>query len=83
MPSSDPLLEAVSSGDRRKALEAIRDRLARDLVVVGAAVAIAPIAKQLCDVIRELDSLPGARKDSKSDDLASRRAARRAQAANL
>jgi hypothetical protein len=77
------LAAVVAQGDRRASLEAIRDHLAKELEDAPATVAVAPIAKQLADVIRELESLPGARKDSKSDELASRRAARRAKAAGL
>jgi len=68
-------LEQAVQGDRRVALEAIRDRLAAELAredVFG----VAGIAKELRAVIAELDSLPLA-KGSKSDDLAARRAARR------
>jgi len=72
--------EAALSGDRRKILEAVRDQLATELDEGRTAVAVAPIAKQLVDVVRELDSMPGTHKDSKSDELAERRKTRRVAA---
>ena len=69
----------VGSGDRYRALVALRDRLAGDLEGLDARY-VAPLAKQLADVIREIDSLPQSREASTVDDLASKRAARRAAA---
>ena len=68
---------AFSSGDRVQALTALRDHLA-GLVDAhdGPAKDIAPITKQLADVVRELDGLaPTTRKGTALDELASRRAA--------
>ena len=78
--SDTSLAEVVATGDRRKSLEAIRDTLAERFVTTRSAVALAPIAKQLTEVIREIDSIPGEREDSASDDLAKRRRARRSAA---
>ena len=78
----------VADGDRRLSLQAIRDRVAVELAdAEGRDVAV--LAKELREVIRELDLLPGAGTESPldriagavSDDLAERRAARRADAA--
>jgi hypothetical protein len=78
----------VAGGDRRRSLEVIRDRVAAELALAeGRDVAV--LAKELREVIRELDSLPGVGMEtpldriagSVSDDLAKRRAARVADAA--
>lgn len=73
------LPDVVASGDRRKSLEAIRDHLATNLVDAEGR-EIASIAKELRAVMAEIYSLPGAREGSASDDLAAKRAARRAAA---
>ena len=68
--------EAFSSGDRVASLTALRDFLA-GLVddFDGAPKDIAPITKQLADVVRELDGLaPVQRKGTALDELAARRA---------
>ena len=67
--------EAFSSGDRVVGLLALRDFLA-SLVddFDGAPKDIAPITKQLADVVRELDGLaPVQRKGTALDELAARR----------
>jgi len=69
--------DAAATGDRRKTLEALRDLLAEELESGVAAVGLASAAKQLADIVRELDSMPGAHPDSKSDELEKKRAARR------
>jgi hypothetical protein len=74
------LAEAAASGDRRKTLEALRDFLATELTSGVAAVGLASTAKLLVDVVRELDSMPGAHPESVSDDLAKRRQQRKAAA---
>lgn len=72
--------EAVASGDRRQALEALRAVLAA--AVDEADVRTLPaLAKQLGDVLRELEQLPVAKESSPVDDLNARRAARRSKAA--
>lgn len=64
---------------RRALLEHLRDRLIEE---VGTAEGrdLAPLAKELRAVMTELESLPTG-KGSTVDDLAQRRAARRAEAA--
>jgi hypothetical protein len=67
--------EAFASGDRVAALSALRDYLA-GLVdgFDGSPKDIAPITKQLADVVRELDTLaPATRKGTALDELAARR----------
>jgi len=67
--------DAFSSGDRVEALTALRDYLAGLVdVFEGAPKDIAPITKQLADVVRELDGLsPVQRKGTALDELAARR----------
>ena len=67
--------EAFSSGDRLAGLLALRDFLA-GLVdgFDGAPKDIAPITKQLADIIREIDAVaPVQRKGTALDELAARR----------
>lgn len=78
-PASKSLPEIVAGGDRRASLEALRDHLASLLVTTERD--HASIARQLTVVLRELDDLPSLQEDSKVDDLAQQRAARRAKAA--
>ncbi|MEV0227990.1 hypothetical protein [Nonomuraea sp. NPDC050786] len=73
------LLQAVMSGDRRAALEAIRDRLAAELDSAEKRDA-AVVAKELRQVLAELEALPGGEVDT-LDDLAARRTKRRSKAA--
>lgn len=81
------LVAVVSSEDRRASLSAIRDRVARELVGAEGR-DVAALAKELREVIREIDSLPTAERvtpldklaGAVSDDLAQRRADRQAAA---
>lgn len=69
------LTDATGTGDRVQILTALRDYLA-GLVDChdGPAKDIAPITKQLADVVRELDSLaPSQRKGTALDELSARR----------
>ena len=69
------IAQSFSSGDRVASLTALRDYLA-GLVdgFDGAPKDIAPITKQLADVVRELDVLaPVQRKGTALDELAARR----------
>ncbi len=74
------LVEAAASGDRRRTLEQLRDYLARSLMDVEPKNA-APLAKQLADVVRELNEMP-ATEANELDELARQRAARVAGAAS-
>lgn len=67
--------DAVASGDRTKSLMALRDYLAGLIDTFdGPPRDIAPITKQLADVVRELDDLaPVQRKGTALDELAARR----------
>lgn len=72
---STGLVAAAASGDRREALLALRDELARRLV--DADRDAAPLARQLTIVLREIEQLPVPGEKSRVDDLAKRRAQRR------
>jgi hypothetical protein len=74
------LAAVIATGKRRESLEALRDHLAQELENAPAGIAIGPIAKELRTVMAELDSMPDG-KESTVDDLAKRRASRRAAAA--
>lgn len=67
--------DAAASGDRTAALVALRDYLAGLIENFdGQPRDIAPITKQLADVVRELDDLaPPQRKGTALDELAARR----------
>ena len=77
-PAKKPvgLVSAAASGDRRATLLALRDELARRLV--DAERDAAPLARQLTIVLREIEQLPVPGEASRVDDLAKRRASRRA-----
>tara|TARA_R110000868_G_scaffold343404_2_gene604425 strand:- start:1141 stop:1419 length:279 start_codon:yes stop_codon:yes gene_type:complete len=70
--------DAAKSGDRRKTLEAMRDKLAEDFDAAPPAV-VAQIAGRLSAILAELDALP-AETRSTLDELASRRSDRIAAA---
>ncbi|KAB8179144.1 hypothetical protein FH609_004170 [Streptomyces sp. 3MP-14] len=73
------VVAAAESGDRRAILEAVRDRLAVELAAVEGKDAAA-VAKELRATVAELESLPGGKEVSPLDELAARRAERRADA---
>lgn len=81
------LADVVAGGDLRSALEALRDRLADEVERVAedgfcpvckrGSSSVAPLAKQLRDVLVQLDSLAKP-VGSKTDELKKRRADRQA-----
>jgi hypothetical protein len=73
--ATDALLSAARGGDRRAILASLAELLAESIVSADPDKR-APLAKQLADVTRELDTLVKP-KGSKVDDLAARRKARR------
>lgn len=76
LTSLNRVLEAARSGDVRTSLVAIRDNLALRLENCPARDAAA-IAKQLSDVIQQIDELPKPEGASLVDQLARKRADRR------
>jgi hypothetical protein len=75
------LADVVEGGDRRESLVALRDHLAR-AIQASDGHGTAALAKQLLEVMREIDGLPAV-KESAFDQLAARRkAARGSEAAS-
>ena len=71
----------IRYGDYRRQLEALRDRLAREIDSEGTGPRELPaLVKQLTEVVRALDALPTAGGMTKLDELKARRESR--QAAN-
>lgn len=76
------LVDEVGTGDRRRSLIAIRDKLAAELELAEGR-NVATIAAELTKTIRELDLLPTGKERSAVDELAKRRTTRRKKAAGL
>ena len=76
--SAGSLSEVVALGDRRASLVALRDFLAAQLLVAERDVPA--LARQLTNVLNEIDAIPAPDVESKLDDLGSKRAKRRAAA---
>ena len=74
------LTAVAATGDRRKTLERLRQELATEIDAKPGARDLAALSRQMQQVLAELDGLSGSKKESKVDDLAARRAARRADA---
>lgn len=70
------LVTAALSGDKRVTLIALRDRLAEELENAGAR-DVAPLSRQLMEVLKALDEAPDEKEVTPADDIASRRNARR------
>ena len=79
--AADSLSDPLTCGDYRVSLEALRAVLADRLRVAAddprRLIHVAPISKQLSDVLARIESLPNAERASVSDDLRARRASRR------
>ena len=75
--SSRPVAETVRDGDQVKSLEAVRDVLAR-MLDEATPRDCAPIAARLSQVLERLAALSKPEGVSKRDELAKRRASRRA-----
>lgn len=76
----ETLSDHAAAGDRRKSLESLRDLLARQLEISDRDVPA--LARQLREVMAEIDSLPNPKETSRVDELNKRRAERRAKAAS-
>jgi len=78
--ASKSLPEVVSEGNRHKSLVALRDYLANQLIIAERDVPA--IARQLTNVLKEIDEIPAPAAESKLDDLANKRIARRSETAS-
>ena len=58
------LIEYAKSGDKRKTLEALRDKLAETIVSCESGRDLAALSRRFIDVIDELDSMPKEKEDS-------------------
>ena len=58
------LVSAAASGDRRKTLEALRDKLAGSVAECESGRDVAALSKRLMEVMKELDALPAPKGDS-------------------
>jgi hypothetical protein len=63
---SEAFEAAIRSGDSRKALEAVRDQLAEGVMAADdrRLIHLAPLAKQLVDVLEKIEGLPIPKADS-------------------
>lgn len=71
------LTDAVNTGDRRVALVALRDHLARTITAAEPG-QVAALARQLTLVLEALDAMTAGTETTALDELTARRAARRA-----
>jgi len=76
------LTGVVATGDRVKSLEALRDVLAARLLASEDDRVVAPIAKQLSDVMRELEALTPPKVTDQVDEQRRKREERRAKVSN-
>lgn len=73
--------EAAASGNRLVALEALRDTLATAIDECDSKRDLAALSRQLTDVLAQIESSPSSAEVSAADEVAQRRASRRAGAA--
>lgn len=59
----------LASGDKRRALVALRDHLAARLDEGVASRDLAPITKQLADLVETLDAMPDGEEKSAANDI--------------
>ena len=71
-----PLAEVAVGGDRGATLEALRDRLCRQIDETDSARDVAALSRQLTEVLTLLAKITGPAKESPLDELARRRASR-------
>lgn len=80
---ADSLAATASAGDRGATLRALRDRIAKEIDLTNSARDVAALSRQLTEVLAEIESLPNPEKVSVADEIAKRRADRRAGAQSL
>ena len=70
--------EAESTGNRLAVLEALRARLANEIDACESAKDLPALVLRMTDILTQLDSMPSSEQVSAADEIAERRAARRA-----
>jgi hypothetical protein len=75
-------VEEVESGDRLRALVALRKKLADAIEVVSDAAELSSLSLRLQRVLEQIDDLGGAKPSEEDDDLARRREAKLSAAAD-
>lgn len=73
--------EEIESNDVRRQMEAIRDRLTLEIEGCDSPRDLAPLTRQLVEVVTQLAALPSSIEESEADQVAARRRARRANSA--
>jgi hypothetical protein len=76
------LVDSAKAGDRLKALEDLRDLLARTIVATESARDVAALSRQLTDVLAKVDEAKAAKPEQKGtvlDEVNARRADRAAR----
>lgn len=63
------LMEAARSGDRRRTLEALRDKLAASIQDCESGRDVAALSKRLMEVMGELDALPQPSAEDELEEL--------------
>lgn len=78
MAVSSAVQDAAGTGDRLKALEALRDRLAREIDESGSARDVAALSQRLMDVLAQVEGLrePAEKGLTPLDELERRRRSR-------
>ena len=69
--------EEMKSNDHRRQLEAIRDKLTIEIEHCESARDLAPLTRQLAEVVTQLADLPSPSGESEADQVAAKRRARR------
>ena len=77
---AERLAKIVKDGDRRAALEALRDRLAQEIDDTSYTRDLAALALRFTDVLAQIDDLPPASGGGAADQISARRRARRGEA---
>jgi hypothetical protein len=73
----DALANIARESGRLAALEALRDRLAREIDECDSPRDLPALALRFTDVLAQIDDMPQSREVSRADEIAARRTARR------
>lgn len=78
MADPHPIADVAEAGNRGNTLRTLRDRIAYQLDETSSARDVASLSKRLMEVLAQIDGLPAGEKLSPADEIAKRRATRRA-----